>query len=116
MRPPISTSVLLLAGIFACSSNASNASGSGSTSSSSTASGSSATATSSSGAGGGSGIPGTIAGSAQGQNVTVVATSYAVGASDDPAHTVVVYVFTKATQCTDTSAPGWDTKLGGVDA
>jgi len=40
-----------------------------------------------------------------------VAASYFIGKSDDPAHTVVIYVLDAPVACADLGAAGWDTKV-----
>lgn len=37
--------------------------------------------------------------------------SYRIGASDDPAKTTVVYVFSAEVACSDLAMPGWDTRI-----
>lgn len=54
------------------------------------------------------GDPGTISGKAGGKSVDIVASAYFIGASDDPTHTTVVYVFDKAVSCVDLGSAGWD--------
>jgi hypothetical protein len=54
--------------------------------------------------------PSTISGSADGTPFTNVASSYWIGAPDDPT-TTVVFVFSKPTACKDLSPPGWDKRI-----
>jgi hypothetical protein len=54
--------------------------------------------------------PSSISGSADGTPFTNVASSYWIGAPDDPA-TTVVFVFSKPTACKDLSPPGWDKRI-----
>lgn len=65
------------------------------------------------GCGGGSGgavggDAGTISGKAGGKSVDAVAAAYFIGQSDDPTHTIVVYLFDTQVSCADLGAPGWD--------
>jgi len=70
------------------------------------ASGPSDTSSSSSGTG-----AGTVAGSFDGRPFDVVGAAYAIGQADDPAQTMVVYVFAGAVACADLASPGWDARI-----
>jgi hypothetical protein len=55
---------------------------------------------------------GTITGSVNNDPAfATVSVAYLIGASDSPADTTVVYVFSKAVGCNDISAVGWDTRV-----
>lgn len=54
---------------------------------------------------------GTITGSFAGRAFSAVASSYRIGAPDDPARTIVVYVFDKPIGCNEISDTGWDTSI-----
>lgn len=54
---------------------------------------------------------GTISGSFAGRAFNAVAASYRIGAPDDPAHNIVIYVFDKAVGCNEISDTGWDTAI-----
>jgi len=55
-------------------------------------------------------VPGgnTIAGTFDGRPFDKVAATYVIGAPDDPAQTVVLYLFDGAVACADISSVGWD--------
>ena len=51
---------------------------------------------------------GTISGSFDGRNFDTVGAAWRIGEPDDPAQTMVVYVFDNPISCADISEPGWD--------
>ena len=55
---------------------------------------------------------GSIAGSVADTNFTLVGASYRIGAPDDPARTLVVYVFDGEVACESLAKPGWDERVG----
>lgn len=55
--------------------------------------------------------PGTISGSFGGRSFDAVGASFRIGAPDDPARTMVIFVFDKALSCDDVSGAGWDAKV-----
>lgn len=51
---------------------------------------------------------GTISGSVDGRSFDDVAAAYIIGKPDDPASTVVIYVFDTAISCSEIERAGWD--------
>src|SRR5262245_5214336 len=54
---------------------------------------------------------GSIHGTVGGKPFDTVGASYAIGQSDDPARTTVVYVFDRAIACAELGSPGWDARI-----
>jgi len=54
---------------------------------------------------------GSIQGKVAGKTFQSVGASYVIGESDDPDHTVVVYVFDRPIECSQIGSPGWDTTI-----
>lgn len=54
---------------------------------------------------------GTISGSFDGRAFDTVGASWRIGEPDDPAQTMVVFVFDHPIACADLADPGWDTRI-----
>lgn len=54
---------------------------------------------------------GSVSGSVDARPYYTVGSAYVIGKPDDPANTVVIYVFDNAIACGDISSPGWDQRI-----